>query len=202
MGSGDETTITPGTCFKCKEQTVSHLMIKCCRRWLVYKYIKRAPTQCRHLAKLFRASFKYMIHERSFQLLCIQSNCLRSYVCISVWIITTQPHLNVITSWGGQIFHEPWWAVEGTAGVQSTTALPIPERIIGIESVLDTTFTGSVTEVVIPHIGWDGDGHWVVDVSAGTCTDTLSEKFMKSSCKSSDVFPGNMSMCEKLIPST
>ena len=30
------------------------------------------------------------------------------------------------------------------------------------------TFNGSVTEVVIPHKGWDGDGHCVVDVGTGT----------------------------------
>ena len=44
----------------------------------------------------------------------------------------------------------------------------IPERIIGVKSQLIMTFNGSVTEVVTPHIGWDGDGHWVVDVGAGT----------------------------------
>ena len=77
-----------------------------------------------------------------------------------------------------------------------TTALTIPERIIGIEYVLDMTFTGSVTEVVTPHIGWDGDGHCVVDVGAGTDIIPMGRNLMKSSYKSPDVFPWITSMCE------
>ena len=57
------------------------------------------------------------------------------------------------------------------------------------------TFTGSVTEVVTPHIGWDGDGHCAVDVGAGTDITTMVD-LIKSSCKSPDVFPGITSMCE------
>ena len=77
------------------------------------------------------------------------------------------------------------------------TTCPIPERIIGIELVLKLTFTGSVTEVVIPHIGWDGNDHWVMDVGAGTDRLTVgSDDFMNSSYKSPDVCPGIISMCE------
>ena len=57
--------------------------------------------------------------------------------------------------------------------------------------------TGSITEVVTPHIGWDGDGHWVVDVGAGTDILTMGcDDLMKSSCKSPDMLPGITSMCE------
>ena len=111
--------------------------------------------------------------------------------------ISTQPHLNVIPSGGGKFFHEPWRIVEGTAGVQSATALPIQEGIIGVELELVTIYTGSITEVVTPHIGWDGDGHWVVDVGAGTDILTIrGDDLMKSSCKSPDMLPGIASVCE------
>ena len=54
-----------------------------------------------------------------------------------------------------------------------------------MESRLELTFTGSVAEVVTPHIGWDGDGHWDVDVGAGTDMLTMgSDDLMKSSCLS------------------
>ena len=60
-------------------------------------------------------------------------------------------------------------------------------------------FTASITEVVTPNIGWDGDGHRIVDVGAGTERRSVIgvvEDFMKSSCKSPDMFPGITSMCE------
>ena len=64
-------------------------------------------------------------------------------------------------------------------------------------------FTTSITEVVTPHIGWDGDGHRVVDVGAGTDIMTISgDDLMKSSCKSPDMLPGIASVCETNIPST
>ena len=54
-----------------------------------------------------------------------------------------------------------------------------------MESRLELTFTGSVTEVVTPHIGWDGNGQWFVDVGAGTDMLTMgSDDLMKSSCPS------------------
>ena len=71
-------------------------------------------------------------------------------------------------SGGGQLFHEPWWIVERTTGILSTTALSIPERIIGVEYMLVSTFAGSITQVVTPHIGWYWERDWVVHVDAGT----------------------------------
>ena len=61
--------------------------------------------------------------------------------------------------------------------------------------MLDSSFTGSVTEVVTPHIGWDGNGHCVVDAGAGTDYSSLVD-FISSTYKSPDVFPGITSMCE------
>ena len=91
--------------------------------------------------------------------------------------------------------------VEGTAGVQSTTTLPIPEGIIGIEYELGIIFTGSITEVVTPHIGWDGDGRLVADVGAGTDIVSVGVDLMKTSYKSPDMLPGIMSIW-RLMPST
>ena len=60
-----------------------------------------------------------------------------------------------------------------------------------------STFTGSVTEIVTPHIGWDVNGHWIVDVGTGTnIARKGSSDLMKSSCKSPNVFPGITSMYE------
>ena len=77
-----------------------------------------------------------------------------------------------------------------------TTAPPIPEGIIWIESELEVILTGSITEVVIPHIGWDGDGRLVADVGAGTDIVSVGVDLMKTSYKSPDMLPGIMSMCE------
>ena len=80
---------------------------------------------------------------------------------------------------------------------QLTTALPIPEEIIRVEPVLEVGFTGGVSEVVIPYVGWNGGGHWVVDVGAGTETMRMGDEILfHKGCKSPDVFPGIMSMCE------
>jgi len=92
------------------------------------------------------------------KLLHIEFNVLKSYVVVNTWLVSTQPHLNVIPSGGRKLFHEPQRIVEGTTGVQLTPVLPIPEGISGIVCVLECTFTGSITEVTISHIGWDGNG--------------------------------------------
>ena len=136
-------------------------------------------------------------YQMPIKLLHIQFNGLNRYVFITTWAISTQPHLNVIPSGEGKLFHEPRRIVEGTAGVQSTTALPIPEGVIGIEYVLEVIFTGSITEVVTPHIGWEGDGHRVVDVGAGTDSIGMSgEDLVNSNYKSPDMLPGIVSVCE------
>jgi len=67
---------------------------------------------------------------------------------------------------------------------QQVFSRPQPCPSQRVESVLESSFTGSITEVVTPHIGWDGDGLWVVDVGAGTDILTIAgEDLMKSSCK-------------------
>ena len=78
-----------------------------------------------------------------------------------------------------------------------TTALPIPERIVGLEYMLVSTFAGSITEVVISHIGWYWERDWVVYVGAGTKVLGIDcDYLMKCSCESPYVFPGITSMCE------
>ena len=99
------------------------------------------------------------ILSQNIRLLYIEFNDLNWYVFISTTIVGTQPHLKIILSGGGKFFHEPRRIVKGTARVQSTTTLTIPEGIIGIEYDLPVIFTASITEVVTPHIGWDGDVH-------------------------------------------
>ena len=65
---------------------------------------------------------------------------------------STQPHLDVITDWRRDLFPEPWWRVEFTAGVVLTTSSTIPERVISIEDGLQVVLTASVTEVVVSNI--------------------------------------------------
>ena len=65
-------------------------------------------------------------------------------------LITTQPHLNVIS--GGELLHEPWRSVPGAACVVLTTSFPITQRIIWIEDVLIAIFTACITKVVMCHI--------------------------------------------------
>ena len=63
--------------------------------------------------------------------------------------------------------------------------------------MLESIFTGSITEVVTPHIGWDGNGSWVVDVGTGTDTITIGcDDLMNSSYESPDMLPGITSVCE------
>ena len=110
---------------------------------------------------------------------------------------TISTTLTVITSGGRQPFHEPQWTVEGTTGIQSAATLPIPEGITWVEYMLASTFAGSITEVVIPHKGWDWERDWVVNVGAGTKVLGIDcDYLMKSSCKSPDLFPGITSMSE------
>ena len=91
--------------------------------------------------------------------------------------------------------------MEGTAGIQSTKAPPIPERIIWIKSVLEGAITGSVTKVVIPYIGWDAGGDSVIDVGAGTDIRTIGWDFSRAAAKVQMCFLG-LHPCVRLMPST
>ena len=77
--------------------------------------------------------------------------CLHCDIFIASILITTQPHLNVISGRRGELLYEPWRSVPGAPCVVLTTSFPIPQRIIWIEDVLEVIFTACVTEVVIPH---------------------------------------------------
>ena len=85
------------------------------------------------------------------RLLHIDLECLKVNVFIGSVFASTQPHLNVMASLRRDLFPEPWWRVEFTAGVVLTTSSTIPERIFSIEYELVEILTGSVTEVVIPY---------------------------------------------------
>ena len=82
--------------------------------------------------------------------------------------MSTEPHFNVIISACWRLLHKSWRVVEGTASVKWTTALAIPERIIGVKYVCVSLCAGSVTKVVIANIRRDWYGDMVVNVCAGT----------------------------------
>ena len=82
--------------------------------------------------------------------------------------IRAQPYFNIFMSAYWQLFHKPRRTVEGTARVELTTSLTIPERISGVKLVFKLLFTCSITEIVIADIWRDWYGYMVVDVSAGT----------------------------------
>ena len=49
-------------------------------------------------------------------------------------LITTHPHLHIISSRGGEVFNKPWRSIEGTASVSRTTPPSIPERVRRLQS--------------------------------------------------------------------
>ena len=101
-------------------------------------------------------------------LLNVQIKCLKDNIFIISLFMSTEPHFNVIMSACWQLFHKPWRVVEGTASIEWTTALAVPERIIGIKPAYISLFTGCVTEIIIVNIRRDWYGHMVVNVCAGT----------------------------------
>jgi hypothetical protein len=54
-----------------------------------------------------------------------------------------------------QLLHKPRRVVEGTASVESTTALAIPQRILGVKAILIRLGTSCVAKVVIPDVWRD-----------------------------------------------
>ena len=98
----------------------------------------------------------------------IKFKCLKDNVFTDACFLSTKPHFNIVMSPCWQLLHEPRRVVEGTASVESTTALAIPERIIRVKANFISLGTCSVTEIVIANIRRDWYGDVVVDVSAGT----------------------------------
>ena len=74
-------------------------------------------------------------------------------VLIRESLITTDPHLQVISGGLRQLFAEPWRVVEGAAGTSGSTAISIPERVIREELEVYMHCT-SLTEVVIADKVW------------------------------------------------
>ena len=105
---------------------------------------------------------------RRIKLLHIYFQYFKIDVFIVSILVSTQPYLNVITGWGRDLFPEPWWRVEVTAGAVLPTSSTIPERIISVEDELVIVLTASVTEVVISNEVWYWRRLTVAYVSAGT----------------------------------
>jgi hypothetical protein len=80
----------------------------------------------------------------------------------------TQPHFYIVMSACWQLLHKPRRVVEGTASVESTTALAIPERILGVKLVFKMLLTGRITEVVIANKWRDWYGDVIIDIYAWT----------------------------------
>ena len=88
-------------------------------------------------SKCMRVCAKMLWHviHLYLRLLYIQFECLKSNIFILSFLIGTKPYLNVVMSTCWQLLHKPRRAVEGTASIESTTALAIPERIVGKECI-------------------------------------------------------------------
>ena len=67
-----------------------------------------------------------------------------------------------------QLLYKPRNVVEGTASVELTTALAIPERIVRVKLVLKMLLTGRITKIVIANVWRDRYGDMIIDVCAGT----------------------------------
>ena len=67
---------------------------------------------------------------------------------------STNPQLNIISSWLRELLAEPWWSVEFTASAGDPTSLTIPEWIVSIENtVIKLPTASSITEIILLHKG-------------------------------------------------
>ena len=85
----------------------------------------------------------------SLILLHVQFKYFKVNIFIIGILVSAKPHLDVVTGWRRDLFPEPWWRVDVTAGVVLPTSSTIPERIVSIEDELVEVLTTSVTEVVV-----------------------------------------------------
>ena len=123
-------------------------------------------------------------------LLYIQFKCLKDDIFIRSCLISTQSHFNVVTSACWQLLHEPWRVVERTASVESTTALAIPERIIGVKAIFKMLRTSCIAKVVTANKRGDWYGLLVVDICTRTYCVWKCQDLIKCSSKCPYVFPG------------
>ena len=121
---------------------------------------------------------------------------LKINIFITLILVCTQPHLNVITGWRRDILQEPWWRVPGTAGVELTTSSTIPERIVSIEDELVVILTACVTEVVMSYKVRYCRRWRVAGVSTGTYIRETSVILVKCCSKCPNVFVRTCSMSE------
>ena len=136
----------------------------------------------------------YTIFICSMLLLRVDLQCLHCDVFITSTLISTQPHLNVISGGRRQLFQEPRRRVPGAAGVVLTTPFSIPERIGWIEDVLKVTFTSCVTKVVMSHKWRNCRELSVACVCTWTYIMPPSAMLMKCCSKCPNVF-ARTSMC-------
>ena len=80
--------------------------------------------------------------------------------------VTTKPEFNVVSGRLGKLLAEPWWSVEAATGADSTTATAIPERVMGVCSVLTKVSTSCFTEVIIPNKWW----YYTLKLTVSSCT--------------------------------
>ena len=78
-------------------------------------------------------------------------NHLNDNVLITPLLISTHPHLNVVSGWVWQLLVEPWRSVEAAARAQRPTTISIPQRVVDKECVLLLVTGPSVTKVIIPN---------------------------------------------------
>ena len=130
-------------------------------------------------------------------LLYVEFKCLKDYIFIWTHFVSTQPYLDIVVGASWQLLHEPRRIVESTTGVESTTALAIPEWIIGIEPPLETLCTSSITKIVISN----KTRYWccltVVNIYTGTQWRRKCWCCLMQCCNEGPyVFPWIMSVCE------
>ena len=85
-------------------------------------------------------------------------------------LVSTEPHLYIVSGWTSEVLQEPWWTVPLTAGVVWTTSSTVPERIIRVENILVKASACRVTKVVVSDEGrhWRRWGDTGVDAGAYT----------------------------------
>ena len=109
-------------------------------------------------------------------------------------ISSTDPHLHIISSRGGEVFKKPWRGVEGTAGVGRTTPLSIPERVRRLQSTRNSTevYTEGMQCHKSSHFRQNLEyGMILLDSVQGLCRDILKPSLF---VVSSDA-PAKVQMC-------
>ena len=107
-------------------------------------------------------------------------------------VLTTDSDLNVVSGWGGQLYIEPRWWVEGATGASGTTPLSIPQGVTiwpeNTRAAIPPSYA-RLTEIVLPH-KW---GNMVANRApsyTGTYCNVIRRKFIKAIRECPDVLTG------------